>query len=285
MATVARRSVWQRHIALTQEHGSWVFLFSPLLIGLFAGGRFTLASVYLIVTALAAFLVRQPITVIVKVRSRRRSAQDLPAAYFWTAVYSVVGLLGFAGLWSQGAAYVAVLAIPGIPVFLWHLALVARRAERRQIGVEIIASGVLALAAPAAYWIGMGRVDAMGWGLWGLTWIQSAASIVYAALRLEQRTWKTAPPQGERLRAGRRALLYTTFNLLVVLLLSVLRILPPLLPLAYAVQWIESIYGTLRPAIGVKPTRIGVRQLLVSVAYTLLFIVTWSLAANALKPT
>lgn len=277
MTTVARKSVWQRHIALTQEHGSWVFLFSPLLIGLFAGGRFSLASVYLIVTALAAFLVRQPITVIVKVRSHRRSAQDLPAAYFWTAVYSLVGLLGFAGLWSQGAAYVAVLAIPGIPVFLWHLVLVARRAERRQIGVEVIASGVLALAAPAAYWIGLGQVDGMGWWLWALTWFQSAASIVYAALRLEQRPWKTVPPLDERLRAGRRALMYTTFNLLAVLLLALLRVLPPLLPLAYAVQWVESIYGTLRPAIGVKPTRIGLRQLLVSVIYTLVFIVSWSL--------
>lgn len=276
MTAVARKSVWQRHIALTQEHGSWVFLFSPLLIGLFAGGRFTLASVYLIVTALAAFLVRQPITVMVKVRSHRRSAQDLPAAYFWTAVYSVIGLLGFAGLWSQGAAYVAILALPGIPVFLWHLVLVARRAERRQIGIEVIASGVLALAAPAAYWVGIGQVDAMGWWLWALTWFQSAASIVYAALRLEQRPWKTVPPLDQRLKTGRRALMYTTFNLVAVLILAVIGVLPPLLPLAYVVQWAESVYGTLRPAIGVKPTRIGIRQLLVSIIYTLVFILTWS---------
>lgn len=276
MTAVARKSVWQRHIALTQEHGSWVFLFSPLLIGLAAGGRFNLASVYLIVTALAAFLVRQPITVMVKVRSHRRSPQDLPAAYFWTGVYSVIGLLGFAGLWSQGAAYVAILALPGLPVFLWHLVLVARRAERRQIGIEVIASGVLALAAPAAYWVGIGQVDAVGWWLWALTWFQSAASIVYAALRLEQRPWKTVPSLGERLRAGRRALMYTTFNLVAVLILSLISVLPPLLPLAYVVQWAESIYGTLRPAVGVKPTRIGIRQLLVSIIYTLVFILTWS---------
>lgn len=83
-------------------------------------------------------------------------------------------------------------------------------------------------------------------------------------------------PLNERLHAGRRALMYTTFNLLAVLLLSLLRILPPLLPLAYAVQWFESIYGTLRPAAGVKPTRIGLRQLLVSAIYTLVFILTWS---------
>ena len=37
-------SVLKRHIAITNEHGSWALLLSPLLIGLFAGGELTLAS-------------------------------------------------------------------------------------------------------------------------------------------------------------------------------------------------------------------------------------------------
>ena len=172
------QTVWQKHVAITQEHGSWVFLFSPLLIGLAAGGRWTAASAWLIVAALAAFLVRQPLTVMVKVWSKRRGPQDLAPAFFWAAVYALLGLIGLWGLWRHGQAQLAVLALPGVPVFLWHLVLVARRAERRQIGVEIVASGVLALAAPAAFWIGRGEQDPMGWWLWALTWFQSAASIL-----------------------------------------------------------------------------------------------------------
>ena len=149
-------SLWQKHIAITQEHGSWVFLFSPLLIGLAASGRWTAASAWLIVAALAAFLVRQPLTVLVKVRSKRRGPQDVAPAVFWVAVYGLLGSIGLWGLWRHGQAQLAVLALPGLPVFLWHLILVARRAERRQIGVEIVASGVLALAAPAALWVGQG---------------------------------------------------------------------------------------------------------------------------------
>ena len=73
----------RRHIALPGEHGAWVFILSPLLIGLFAGGRWTAASAYLVLAAMFAFLIRQPVTVAVKAYSGRRSKRDLPAARFW----------------------------------------------------------------------------------------------------------------------------------------------------------------------------------------------------------
>ncbi|MFN2236858.1 MAG: hypothetical protein ACK2U1_21730 [Anaerolineales bacterium] len=84
----------------------------------------------------------------------------------------------------RNVGFVLYLSIPGVFVFGWHLWLVSQRAERRQIGVEIVASGVLALSAPAAYWTSVGETDPLGWWLWILTWLQSAASIVYAYLVL-----------------------------------------------------------------------------------------------------
>jgi hypothetical protein len=175
----------------------------------------------------------------------------------------------------QGFAYLAILAVPGIPVFIWHLLLISRRAERRQVGVEIVGSGVLALGAPAAYWVGIGSPEITGWWLFLLTWFQSAASIVYAYLRLEQRELKELPDLPARMRMARRALLYTTFNFLAVLALSIAGVLPSLLWLPYALQWVETIWGTTHPAIGYKPTAIGIRQLIVSSLFTVLFILTW----------
>jgi hypothetical protein len=246
-----------------------------LLIGLFAAAIYS-ASVtdY---SGYAVFLIRQPVTIAVKAYSGRRSRRDLPAARFWMVIYGLVGLLGLVGLIFEGYAYVLVLALPGIPVFAWHLYLVSRRAERRQAGVEIVGAGVLALAAPAACWVGLGRIDPSGWWLFALVWFQSAASIVYAYLRLEQRELKALPPVQERLHMGRRALLYTGFNLAAVVTLALFKVLPPLLPLPFALQFIESLWGTLvRPAVGVKPTLIGIRQLIVSTLFTLLFILTWN---------
>lgn len=274
----------RRHIALPGEHGSWVFILSPLLIGLFAGRSFTQASVYLIVAAMSAFLIRQPVTIAIKAYSGRRSRRDLPAARFWILVYGIIGLLAVSGLVVQGFASLLILALPGIPVFIWHLYLVSRRLERRQVGIEVVGSGVLALAAPAAYWVGLGppqsvlgfaSLDPLGWWLFVLTWLQSAASIVYAYLRLEQRELAAIPPVPERLRMAHRALIYTGFNLVAVAALCLGGILPYLLFLPYALQWGETLYGSLKPAAGYKPTRIGVRQLIVSTLFTVLFILTW----------
>jgi len=272
------RQYFRRHIALTNEHGSWVFLLSPLLIGLFAGERWATPHLYLIVAALAGFLIRHPIIIAVKAYAGRRPRSDLPAARFWIVIYGAIGLLMVAGLVMRGFGYLLTLALPGLPVFGWHLWLVNRRAERRQAGVEIIASGVLALSAPAAYWISRGAPEMTGWWLWGLTWLQSSASIVYAYLRLEQREWRECPPLVSRLRSGRRALLYTSFDLGLAVILSLVGWLPAWLFAPFALQWIETIWGALRPAIGFKPTRIGLRQLGVSSLFTLLFIITWNLS-------
>ena len=270
-------SIFRLHIALPQDHGSWVFILSPLLIGLFAGGQITLATFPLILATMAGFLIRQPVTILIKVYSGRRPKYDLRPAYFWTILYTVLGLVGLLCLILLGDSYVLYLALPGVPVFVWHLVLVSRRAERRQMGIEVVASGVLALAAPAAFWVGTGGPDPLGWWLWLLTWLQSAASIVYAYLRLEQRDLSGIPNLSARLRMAQRAIFYTTFNLALTIILSVVEVTPRLIPLPYAVQWAETLWGSLRPAIGVKPTRIGIRQLTVSTLFTGLFIITWNL--------
>jgi hypothetical protein len=277
MPSNAARRIFKRHIALPGEHGAWVFVLSPLLIGLFAAGSWSTASLYLVIGVIAVFLIRQPVTTAIKAYSGRRSRRDLPAAWFWMLVYGFIGLLASLGLILQGFGYLLILALPGIPVFIWHLVLISRRAERRQVGVEVVGSGVLALAAPAAYWIGTGGPDATGWLLLLLTWFQSAASIVYAYLRLEQRELKEMPPRTAQLRMARRTLMYTSFNLTAVLVLSATNILPSLLFIPYALQWGESLWGATHPAIGVKPTLIGIRQLIISTLFTLLFIITWNI--------
>jgi hypothetical protein len=269
------QTYFQRHIALTSEHGSWVFILSPLIIGLFAGQRFTLASLYLIIAAMAVFLIRQPVTIAIKAYSGRRSRRDLPGARFWILIYASAALLAVTGLAAQGFAYILILALPGTPVFIWHLFLVSRRAERRQIGIELVGSGVLSLAAPAAYWVGVGRPDALGWWLFALTWFQSAASIVYAYLRLEQRELKQAPELSQKIRMARRALLYTGFNLLASLGFSLAGLLPGWIFVPFAVQFAETVWGTMNPAVGAKPTAIGFRQLAVSTLFTIIFILTW----------
>lgn len=273
---IAGVRMFKKHIALPQDHGSWVFLLSPLLIGLFAAGRFTNASLALSLGALMAFLLRQPLSVAVKVWGKRRPASDLPPSLFWIAVYGGILLLSAVGLVWLGYARLLWLGIVAAPVFAWHLWLIRQRQERHQMGAQIVASGVLALAAPAAYWGGGEGYAPQGWLLWLLCWLQAAASIVYAYLRLEQRSWPAVPAaMVDRLRPAWRALLYATFNLGLTLLLGWVGVISPWVWLAYALQWGEVLYGALRPAVAVRPTQIGLRQLLISTLFTALFIAFW----------
>jgi hypothetical protein len=271
---------FNRQIALPQDHGSWVFLFSPLIVGLAAGGQFCAASVYLVVAAVMAFLVRQPLTVMVKAASGRRPKSDLPVARAWAILYGTVAMFATFLLIGLRQGYIVYLAVPGAPVFAWHLWLVSRRSERRQAGVEIIATGVLSLVAPAAYWIGRGGYDPQGWWLWALTWTQSAASIVYTYLRLEQRDTLSAGESAsgvgrrELWRMGCRAFLYTSFNVLATFLLGLVGILP-WVSVAYLVQWLETCWGIEHTTAGWKPSRIGMRQLVISILWTVLFVSIW----------
>ncbi len=275
-ACLIMRDYFKNQIALPQDHGSWVFILSPLLVGIFAGGNFTFAAFNLVLAAMSAFMMRQPMTVLVKAYSGRRPKSDLSAARFWLLIYGGLASLALLGLMLQGFGFLLLLAVPGLTVFAWHLKLVSRRAERKQAGVEVIATGVLALAAPAAYWVGIGRYDPPGWWLFLWAWLQSAASIIYAYLRLDQRELKqdqaTGLKRSELWKMGKRALLYTTFNLIASLILGLAKLIPFFIFIPFLVQWLETLWGITHPSIGWKPVRIGIRQLAVSTLWTLLFI-------------
>ena len=270
---------FKKQVALPQDHGSWVFILSPLLVGIFAGGNFTLATFNLFIAAMSAFMMRQPLTVAVKAYSGRRPKADLDSARFWVLIYGGIAALTLLGLILEGYQYILFLAIPGMFIFAWHLWLVSRRAERRQAGIEIIATGVLSLAAPAAFWVGVHEYNPFGWWLWIFTWLQSAASIVYAYLRLSQRELEqnqaSVMSRGEWWQLGHRALLYTSFNLVASIGLGFSNFIPRFIFIPFLVQWLETVWGITHPAVGWKPTRIGIRQLMVSIAWTILFIALW----------
>lgn len=268
-------SNFRKNIALPQDHGSWVFILSPLFIGFFVSGGFSTTSVYLIIAAMAAFLIRQPVTIATKAYAGRRPRTDLPAARFWILIYGIIALVMLTGLVVRGFVNILYLAVPGIAIFVWHLTLVSKRDERKQAGLEIIASGALALAAPAALWVGKGSYDPTGWTLWALVWLQSAASIVHVYMRLEHRSLPEVPERSGQFSIGKRAILYTSFNFVGSLILGIAGWLPRFIFIPFLLQWAETLWWVFNPVIKIKPTAVGIRQLAVSILFTILFILYW----------
>jgi hypothetical protein len=271
------RNIWRKHYALPAEHGAWIWWIGPLLIGAAAGGEASPQLGLLGLTALTAFLFRQPATIAVKAISGRRAREELRPAVIWSAIYSGLTLVGVALLVAAGQGRLMLLAIPGVLIFSWHLWLVSRRQERQRPGVEIIAAGALSLTAPAAYWVAGGASDREAWILWGLTWLQSAASIVHVHIRLEQRHLEQFPNMPQRLWMGRRSLIYNGFNQLVSLSLAFAGWVPALVPTAFGITLLDALEGIMRPAVGTPPRRIGVRQLLVGTAFVLVMILAYLL--------
>jgi len=269
------RRIWRKHYALPAEHGAWIWWIGPLLIGAAAGGETSPLLGLLSLTALFAFLLRQPATIAVKAVSGRRTRDDLRPALVWSAIYAGLTAVGMALLVSAGQGRLLLLAIPGALIFAWYLRLVSRRQERQQPGVEIIGAGALALTAPAAYWVSGGGSDLEAWLLWGLTWLQSAASIVHVHLRLKQRHLEQIPEMGALLRLGRRSLLYNGFNQGMSLVLALAGWVPTLVPFAFAITFLDALDGIFRPAVGVRPRRIGVRQLLISSAFVVVMVLAY----------
>ncbi len=239
-------------------------MLGPFIIGTAAAGGPNIASTILLFAALSLFLIRQPITILVKVRTHRRHRRDTAPALFWVVVYSVLIGLSTTSLILRGFQQLLLLAIPAAPVFTWYLYLISKRKERGQRGVELVGAGVLALAAPGAYWVSGGNDNFLAWILWSLSWLQSTASIVNIYLRLEQRQLNTPHPIAARLQTGRRTIAYHLFNLAIVSLLASRTLIPWLMVAAFGLMLADSLEGILRPAIGVKPSMIGLRQLVSS---------------------
>ncbi len=245
-------------------------MLGPFIIGTAAAGGPAVLSPSLLLATLSLFLIRQPIMVLVKVLTRRRHRRDAAPALFWAVVYSVLIGLTTSSLILSGFQQLLLLAIPAAPVFAWYLYLISKRAERGQRGVELVGAGVLALAAPAAYWVSGGNDNFLAWILWSLSWLQSTASIVNIYLRLEQRQLETPPPIFARLQTGRRTIAYHLFNLAFASLLVSQALIPWLTVAAFGLMLADSLEGILRPAIGVKPSIIGLRQLVSSSIFVIL---------------
>ena len=267
---------FQKHIFLPQDHGSWVFVFTPILAGLALSGDFTLAKLPIIGAAIAFFLARQPLTVIVKVFAGRRERHDLTPALVWAMVYGCLLLAALIGLWVLGQAYVLqVMIVPALAMLAWQFWMLAQRAERKQRTFEVLSTGLLAFIAPAILWAGGTPFTREGLLLWLLLFLQAGASIYYAYTRLDQRGWRVLPQRSVVLAGSYGTIAFSVFNLLLVAGLGWLGWVGPWLWAAFLPLLLEGMYATLKPVIGAKPTEIGFRATALSVVFLGMLVWLW----------
>ncbi|GIL15716.1 MAG: hypothetical protein BroJett039_08890 [Chloroflexota bacterium] len=251
---------------LPPEHGGWFLLLGPFALGVIAAAQPNIELLALLLFALASYIARHPLTLLVKIAAGRRAKSDTRPTLLALGGAGVLAALPLGVLIWRGYAFLLWLGIPAALVLAWQLWLVTQR-EERQLGIELVGAGMLALAASAAYWVSVGAMTPTGWWLWLLAWLYATASIVYVYLRLKQRRMKTMPTRAEQWRDGRRALLYIGAATVCALAFALARWIPSWAPLAFGLASAHFVYGITHPCVGVKPARIGIEQSFASLGF------------------
>ena len=175
-----RPTVRLKSVALPVEHGSWGFLLEPLVAGLAVA--FSWGGVWIALMTIGAFLMRQPLKVLIIDRLGMKVRERAKTALTFIAIYGAVFTAGFAGtIFSVGGRpllpFVSVL-----PFAAYQIYCDASR-QGRQLVAEVI--GAVSISASiAAIALSDGRPWAVAVSLWLIFVLRLVPSILYVRNRL-----------------------------------------------------------------------------------------------------
>ena len=179
--TVDKRSqVRLKSVALPVEHGSWGFLLEPLVAGLAIA--FSLGGMWIALMTIGAFLVRQPLKVLIidrlgmKVRERAEAALAFLAIYGAVFTAGLIGTIASVGWWPL-LPFAIVLPFAAYQIYCDG----SRRG--RQLAAEVIGA-VSMSASVAAIALASGRAFTVAIGLWLIFVVRLVPSILYVRNRL-----------------------------------------------------------------------------------------------------
>lgn len=169
-----------RGIALPTEHGSWGILLEPIVASLAVA--FSAAGIFIALTVIGAFLLRQPVKILVTdLSAGRRLPQTETASRFLFGFLAIcfVGLAGSLAL-SEAADLIPLFALIPFGAFQIYSD-VARKT--RQLLPELAGSAAISASAPAIA-LAAGWSAAESIALWAIFISRSIPSIVYIRQRL-----------------------------------------------------------------------------------------------------
>ena len=176
----AVRKINVRAIALPIEHGSWGFVFEPLLAGLLVA--FSPAAVWIALMVTGAFLARQPLKVLLGDWQAKRDLPQTAVARQYILMYGTIFMFGLTGsvLFAKPAAFLPFLFI--LPLAVYQIYCDASRRSRQLLpeltGAVAISSSVAAVAIAVDWSFGA------AFALWAIFVARLIPSIFYVRNRL-----------------------------------------------------------------------------------------------------
>jgi len=174
-----------KSIALPVEHGSWGFLFEPLLAGLLIAP--TLGGAFLSIFIIGAFLSRQPLKFVVGDYLQKKSLPRTPVALRWTLYFEAIAAVGFIASLFTATPISFVPLILSAPVVIYLILQDASR-KSREIVPEILGASVLATSI-ASLSLAAGHNYQFAAAMWLIMLSRLIPSVLYVRnrLRLEKK--------------------------------------------------------------------------------------------------
>lgn len=194
-----------------REHGAWVMLLLPLLVGGVVGDHpGDMRMLELAAAAVLAFAARNAASLF----WRRRTNT---IAGWWTIIYGTSALLLGLPLVtgpSGTAASMRLLALAVLPsIVLFTLLVIVKprsRFDRTTVG-EIVGVAALTATGPAAYLVSSGRLDRSAIVLWAVNFIYYSGGVIYVKMRLDAMKHRADWTQSTKFATGYLHLVSTLF--------------------------------------------------------------------------
>lgn len=245
-----KRNVKLKQIALPTEHGSWGFLFEPLLAGILIAPSIT--SIWFAILLIGAFLTRQPLKIYLNDFQVKRNLPQTEAAFKFILIFGgifTVGLLGSL-YFAKAESFYPFLLI--LPLGIYQIYCDASK-KSRQLLPEL--TGAIAISSSvAAVTLAGGFSWTTSLALWVVFICRLIPSILYVRNRLKLE-------KGKSFSAISVAI--TNFVAFMVVGLLATNGLIPKLPVAmFFILMIRSLLGLSSFRSKIKAMRIGVWEVI-----------------------
>ena len=250
-----------RNVAIPNEHGGWMFLLEPALIGLAAG--FSAPGALLTLAALSAFLTRHPLKLALDDHRKGRQVPRTAWATRFALLYAGCAVAAFGAVLLTAQQPFLLPLLIATPLVLIQAYLDAYK-RSRELLAEL--SGSIAMGALASATLLLAGWDIeVAFAAWAIVITRAVTSILYVRARLRLERGNAISPV--------RVWICHTVALLLVGLLAYLDLVPWLTVAAVLLWFGRAVLGltTLRrPAraqtVGIHETILGISTVILVVA-------------------
>jgi YwiC-like protein len=256
-AVRAAQRARRRALIVPREHGVWGLLLVPLFTGVVAGFASAHRAWPLIVFTMATlslFWLRTPLESLIGTGSlTARTSRER-----WTALIASVCLGAVSAacltalMWKGRNSELLVFGAATALAFVTQ-AVLRKFGRRARMAAQLVGTVGLTCTAPAAYYIGAGRLDERAFVLWAANWIFAGNQIHFVQLRIRA---ARAATFSEKFDRGRFFFLAQLVFLVALTFASRWRVLPPLVIIAFVPALVRGTQWFFQ-----KPESLDVRKL------------------------